>query len=184
MEWREIKFTSGKYFISEYGDVESRFRQSKHKKTYITHRLNPCSCKKKYLRASLWYRNNGASVNKREYIHRLVAIAFVPNINNKPHINHIDGNKLNNHYSNLEWCTPQENNEHGFKIGLLKRGRTVKPYVSKRTEWGGYKPIIDLETGIFYKTEELANIIDVTIKHLRKTLAGERKNLHPRYVYS
>jgi hypothetical protein len=58
---------------------------------------------------------------KDEFIHRIVAIAFVPKVEGKPHVNHRDGVKANNHYTNLEWCTPQENNEHGVKMGLLKR---------------------------------------------------------------
>lgn len=55
---------------------------------------------------------------KSEKIHRLVANHFIPNPDNKPHVNHIDANKLNNHYSNLEWCTHQENITHARKSGL------------------------------------------------------------------
>lgn len=54
---------------------------------------------------------------KKFYVHRLVAKAFVPNKSNRPHINHKDGNKSNNHYKNLEWCTQKENNRHSRKIG-------------------------------------------------------------------
>lgn len=50
-------------------------------------------------------------------VHRLVALAFVPNPRDKPEVNHIDGDKRNNHYKNLEWSTQSENMLHSFKIG-------------------------------------------------------------------
>ena len=56
--------------------------------------------------------------NKTYALHRLIALSFVPNIENKEQVNHIDGNKLNNSIENLEWVTNQENQIHKFKIGL------------------------------------------------------------------
>jgi hypothetical protein len=56
---------------------------------------------------------------KKQYrVSRLVAIAFVPNTQNKPYVNHKDGIKTNNHYLNLEWVTQSENLQHSRKMGM------------------------------------------------------------------
>jgi len=60
--------------------------------------------------------NNGAC--KRFYVHRLIALVFIPNPLNKKVVNHIDGNKLNNTVTNLEWCTYSENLRHSYKNNL------------------------------------------------------------------
>lgn len=56
------------------------------------------------------------SISQR--VHRIVAMAFIPNPENKPQINHMDGNKLNNHVNNLEWCTCSENQLHAVSLGI------------------------------------------------------------------
>ena len=55
------------------------------------------------------------------YVHRIVAGAFIPNLLDKPFVNHIDGNKLNNDISNLEWVTASENTLHAYENGLMNK---------------------------------------------------------------
>lgn len=57
---------------------------------------------------------------KQVSLHRLVALNFIPLIDGKNFVNHKDGNKLNCHYSNLEWCTRLENSQHAIRTGLRK----------------------------------------------------------------
>ena len=67
------------------------------------------------------YRSVCLSVNgkvKGFMVHRLVALAFVDNPDGKPEVNHIDGDRENNHASNLEWCTRLENVHHAMRTGL------------------------------------------------------------------
>lgn len=60
---------------------------------------------------------------KRMRVHRLVAETFIPNPENKPFVNHIDGNRSNNNIKNLEWVTPSENTQHAVATGLMNNGR-------------------------------------------------------------
>lgn len=66
-------------------------------------------------------------------LHRLVAQAFIPNPENKPEVNHVDGNKLNHAVSNLEWVTPHENVLHSYQAGLAskKGSKNVKALISE-----------------------------------------------------
>jgi hypothetical protein len=63
---------------------------------------------------------NGTTNYNKYSLHQLVASTFIDNLDKKPIVNHIDGNKINNCISNLEWVTIQENNQHNHNIGLIK----------------------------------------------------------------
>ena len=100
--WKEIDYlpredTESRYFVSNYGSVISLCRN----KPIILQPFLCGGCGSQY-----YY----VSIGGNDYrINRLVAQAFIPNPENKPIVHHKDHNKLNNHYSNLEWATQQEN---------------------------------------------------------------------------
>ncbi|SFA50969.1 NUMOD4 motif-containing protein [Parageobacillus thermantarcticus] len=126
--WKQIDNLN--YEVSTYGRVRNR------KTGYI---LKPYLHDNKYLVVSLTTSNGK---KKKFKVHRLVAKAFIPNPFNKPQINHLDGNKLNNHVSNLEWCTNKENANHAVRSGLIKRSLNPDEVISIYYDcWVEQKPI-------------------------------------------
>jgi hypothetical protein len=119
-QWKPIKGYEDRYLISDHGRALVLPHSRPHPRyknvlsRYGLKLLNPQSISAKYLQISLC----GDGTKKKMYIHRLVIDAFILNPENKPECNHKDGNKLNNHASNLEWCTTSENAIHAFKTGL------------------------------------------------------------------
>ncbi len=75
-----------------------------------------------YYKVNLWSKNK----YKTLYIHRILADIFLPKLNGKTFINHIDGNKLNNNLSNLEWCNAKHNSIEAIRIGLVPLGEKRK----------------------------------------------------------
>lgn len=116
-EWRPVVGYEGSYEVSNYGEVRGvdRWVPSIHgerfKKGVIK---NKKTDKDGYFRVYL----SKSSKKKQFMVHRLVAEAFIKNPDNRPVVNHIDGNKQNNAITNLEWCTRSENDLHAFRLGL------------------------------------------------------------------
>lgn len=122
--WKDVAGYENIYQISNFGRVKSIDRLANHVNgmRFVSGRiLKPNTCQS-YLNVSL--SKNGKM--KRFTIHRLVAVAFISNPNNLPQINHIDGDKLNNNFANLEWCSASDNQKHAYKIKLKKSANLGK----------------------------------------------------------
>lgn len=110
--WKDIIEYEGYYKISNFGNIMSVKRVIKHSSGGIAVKkqkfLKPGKDPNGYLRCVLC--KNGVCKTKK--VHRLVASSFLGNETSEMEVNHIDGNKQNNHVSNLEWVTKRENMKH------------------------------------------------------------------------
>ncbi len=123
--WKEVEEFDGNYLISNLGRLKSKSRIVKHPKgTCILKEkiLSQVKTKKGYIEFQITY--NGKHYSRKA--HRLVANAFIDNPDNKPQINHINGNKTDNRVENLEWCTNSENQIHAVKNDLKPTRRVLQ----------------------------------------------------------
>lgn len=128
MIFAEIPNYEGYYEVSTCGTVRSmtkRVRQHRGTQLKKGKVLSPAADRFGYLKCAL-SRNNKLHTFT---VHRLVAITFIPNPKRLKEVNHKDGNKANNHVSNLEWCNRLGNMTHAKDNGLLNSGR--QPMFSK-----------------------------------------------------
>ena len=154
------------YKINENGEVFSRY---KYKTNIVTNDWRPV---KQVLDKKIGYYlvtlvNAETKVRKNQFIHRLLAQAFIPNLLAKPHVNHIDGNKQNNQLVNLEWSTCKENSQHAVDLGLTTYSHCEKE-ISQ----------IDLFTGCilrdFKSLQEAETITGVARQNISKVVRGLR----------
>ena len=123
-KWKDIKGYENLYKISNLGEVKSLPRKTtkggiiKPNRTTSYQRI--CLVKNGFI--------------KSYSIHRLVALAFIPNPQSKPYVNHKNGIRSDNRAINLEWVTPSENNLHAFRNNLSQSHKGSKHPLAKLTE--------------------------------------------------
>ncbi len=122
--WKDIVGYEGFYLVSNLGNVKSIDRYVKHNYGDLSRRIQKGITIKLTINSDKYYcvtlGKNGK--HKTFTVHRLVAIAFLENTLNNNIINHKDGIKTNNHYTNLEWCTTQQNTQHATENNLIPFG--------------------------------------------------------------
>lgn len=165
--WKDIKGYEGHYQISNLGRVKSlsritTFRGKKRLEKELI--LREGTSKKGYSLVSL--QKNG--IAKTQRVHRLVAQAFIPNINNYQQVNHKDENKKNNCVDNLEWCDCKYNNNYGLRTSKIS------------------KKVLQIETGIVYPSvSEAYRKTKIDIANISRVCLGKIKTAggyHWKYI--
>lgn len=164
--WNEVIGYEGIYEISSFGRVKSLSRKIPHwRGGFLNSKEKIMSCflsNTGYLTISFFTNN----IKKNFLIHRLVAIAFIPNPDNLPEVNHKDGDKLNPLKSNLEWSTESENIIHAFKNNL-KCSKGINNPVSKLTEI----EVLEIRSkSVFTSRKILSQEYKVSIPCIRKII--------------
>lgn len=162
-EWKNIVGYEGLYEVSNLGNIISLENKSNHKKVKY---LKCSKTKSGYLRAYL-YKNKK---RKCYMLHRLVALAFIPNPHNLPQINHIDGNKKNNKVENLEWCTQRDNNIHAIVNGLNSTQKAVekneKPIILMNNNTR-YRSMMDACRDLKLNVANVSRVCNGKLKHTK-----------------
>lgn len=163
-QWKLITGTNERYSISNFGRVRNE-------RTGLILKNLLCGISGNQYYYVVIYHH---SKRKNYKIHRLVAKHFIPNPNNLLEVNHIDGNKLNNNVSNLEWCTHSYNNKHAYAIGLRKPNDKVKGENNGRCKLSesDVKAIKALYMMKMHTKAELARLYEVNIVTICGILNG------------
>ncbi len=175
--WKPIDGYEGLYSISSMGRVKSH---------HSDRLLEPKKSKTGYLRVTLCKDNHPKTFS----IHRLVAIAFIPNPNHKPTVNHLNEDKKDNRVENLEWATNAEQNTHGTRIARARantdyRARGIDYYaVASKHDYSsghmcGRKAVLvydgDHLVGRFSSMRDLARFLNCNYAHLTADIKVGKK---------
>lgn len=117
--WKPVVGYEGRYEVSNYGRIKG-LRYFRDHNIFLHASVNRYG----YEMVTLFNTRDGRKMGKGYCVHRLVAAAFIPNPENKPHIDHIDGDRRNNRVENLRWCTPKENNNYPIAKERRRAGQT------------------------------------------------------------
>lgn len=175
MKWKGVEGFEDRYKVSDLGEIKSldffdswgRLRKGRILKVPLD--------KRGYPRVSI----SKGGLKKAFRIHRLVATAFIPNPENLPQVNHKDGNKLNNHVDNLEWCDNSHNVQHAYSKGLIA--------IKKREESHNFKGQVTVLNSSGEVVETLVGSEDMIDKgydprNISACILGKRKT-YKNYTY-
>ena len=168
--WKDVRGFEDTHLVSNTGKVIVKACQVSRTRVYsgkeVTHKytrsqkiLRPTVSSDGYL--NIYFKGSCHSV------HRWVANTFIPNPDNKPQVNHIDGDKTNNSIYNLEWCTPSENVAHSYKLGLASnKGERHPQSILKEC----HIPVIRAMSNQGMSSREIAPLFNVGDSTIRKVL--------------
>lgn len=155
LNWKPVHEYEGFYEINESGEIRSLYKRNF--ENILPQRIDRGG----YFTVKLDKKGKCAT----RYVHRLLGFAFIPNKEDKPFINHIDGNKLNNSLENLEWVTHSENMKHAYKLKL------------SQVPQGKCKKVIDTCSGHLYLSiSHASRDLGIPYSTCKNYLNGNRHN--------
>lgn len=174
--WKLIEGTDGRYEVSNTGKV----RSLNYKNSGKMKELKPAPDPKGYMKTMLLLNGRYKTVK----VHRLVAIAFVQNPENKPQVNHKDGNKKNNAADNLEWLSNIDNAHHAIEHGLFENSYKATAAANEKRK----KTVIAIDKDgnrlVFESQNEASRQLGVNRRHIQTVLKGEKERAGGyRFVY-